>query len=153
MAKLTASVGKRTKIKLDEEGRKIGGGTLVTQAMQDAADAIEAENLIIKEDNTRQVEKAIIKAIATALEEMGLAAERFAKLKCPVDTGRLRNSITHAIEMHLLSGEAYVGTNVEYAQYVELGTSRRAARPFLRPAAEDHSDFYRKIMEKHLKNA
>ena len=35
--------------------------------------------------------------ILTALEACGLQAERYAKLKCPVDTGRLRNSITHTV--------------------------------------------------------
>lgn len=29
-----------------------------------------------------------------------------------------------------------VGTNVEYAAYVEFGTSRQQAQPYLRPAAE-----------------
>ena len=36
-------------------------------------------------------------AIPVALESCGLAAERHAKFLCPVDTGRLRNSITYAV--------------------------------------------------------
>lgn len=36
-------------------------------------------------------------AIAQALEACGVQAERYAKALCPVDTGLLRNSITHAV--------------------------------------------------------
>lgn len=104
----------------------------------------------IRENNTEQIANAINQAVAAALEEIGLAAERFAKRETPVDTGRLRNSITHAIDM----GEeaVYIGTNVEYAPYVELGTHGREGVGFLRHAAEDHGSFYRGILEKHLKN-
>lgn len=45
----------------------------------------------------------------------------------------------------------YIGTNVEYAPYVEMGTSRMRARPFLKPAATEHTEKYRKIMEAALK--
>lgn len=49
--------------------------------------------------------------VSVALETIGLKAEGYAKGYCPVDTGRLRNSISHADD-----GEsAYIGTNVEYA--------------------------------------
>lgn len=104
----------------------------------------------IRENNTEQIANAINQAVAAALEEIGLAAEGFAKRETPVDTGRLRNSITHAIDM----GEeaVYIGTNVEYAPYVELGTHGREGVGFLRHAAEDHGSFYRGILEKHLKN-
>ena len=50
-------------------------------------------------------------AIERILESWGLNAERYAKEKCPVDTGRLRNSITHAKDEKTM----YIGTNVEYA--------------------------------------
>lgn len=41
-----------------------------------------------------------------------------AKSRCPVDTGRLRNSITYKVE----GLEGAVGTNVVYAPYMEVGT-------------------------------
>ena len=84
---------------------------------------------------------------ARALETIGLTAEGYAKLACPVDTGRLRNSISHARD----DEAAYIGTNVEYAPYVELGTSRMKPRPFLTPAAQDHAEEYRDIIEAALK--
>lgn len=99
-------------------------------------------------DNSAEVKEALADAVMRGLEAIGLVAEGHAKELCPVDTGRLRNSISHATE-----GDAvYIGTNVEYAPYVELGTSRMAARPFLRPAAESYGDEYRALMENALKN-
>ena len=98
-------------------------------------------------DNTEQVVSGISDATARALEKIGLVAEGYAKRLCPVDTGRLRNSITHA-----LSGkDVYIGTNVSYGPYIELGTSRRSERPFLRPAATNHADEYRAILEEELR--
>lgn len=57
-----------------------------------------------------------------------------AKRRCPVDTGRLRASITHALERDAGGLVGTVGTDVEYAPFVELGTSRAQAQPYLRPA-------------------
>ena len=88
-------------------------------------------------------------ALARALEKIGLVAEGYAKRLCPVDTSILRNSITHADD-----GEAeYIGTNVEYAPYVELGTSRTRAQPYLKPAVVNHSDEYKKIVEAEMRDA
>lgn len=105
--------------------------------------------LEVRADNRREVADAIDQALAAALEEVGLAAEGFAKRLCPVDTGRLRNSITHVTR----PGEkaVYIGTNVEYGPYVEYGTARQKAQPFLRPAATGHGDTYRAIVEARLR--
>ena len=46
----------------------------------------------------------------------------------------------------------YIGTNVEYSSYVELGTIKMDAQPFLKPAVADHANEYRKIIENELKN-
>ena len=81
--------------------------------------------------------------IEVALEKIGLRAETHAKKYCPVDTGRLRNSISHT-----QSGDsAYIGTNVEYATYVEFGTSKQKPQPYLKPAVTDHIDEYKKIVK------
>ncbi|BDP42923.1 hypothetical protein DAETH_28920 [Deinococcus aetherius] len=50
-----------------------------------------------------------------------------------VDTGRLRQSI---VALKIAPGRWRVGTNVEYAFWLEFGTRRIAPRPFMRPAAE-----------------
>ena len=52
------------------------------------------------------------------LNKACILVENDAKKKCPVDKGQLRNSITHEVE----GTEAAVGTNTEYAPYVEIGT-------------------------------
>lgn len=105
--------------------------------------------LEIREDNAQRIADAIDQALARALEEVGLVAEGYAKKACLVDTGRLRNSITHQVRPSEKS--VYIGTNVEYAPYVELGTSRMKPQPFLRPAAADHEGTYKKIFESELK--
>ena len=48
-------------------------------------------------NNIEEAKKIMHKRILVALEASGLFAERKAKEKCPVDTGRLRNSITHVV--------------------------------------------------------
>ena len=48
-------------------------------------------------DNSELFKKAKSEAINRALESIGQTAERHAKEQCPVDTGLLRNSITHAV--------------------------------------------------------
>lgn len=48
-------------------------------------------------NNIEEAKKIMHKRILVALEASGLYAERKAKEKCPVDTGRLRNSITHVV--------------------------------------------------------
>lgn len=110
-----------------------------------------------------------------ALEAIGLIAERYAKELCRVDTGRLRNSITHATAKYEgavnykdnegktysdakakstpENNAVYIGTNVEYAPYIELGTSKNhGPYPFLQPAAQNHIDEYRRIIESALKD-
>lgn len=109
-------------------------------------------NVTVKfEDNSNKVLSLFDGSTTRGLDAIGATAERYAKKDCPVDTGRLRNSITY--ETRTLSKEVYIGTNVEYGPYVELGTSRMAARPFIRPAASNHPDEYKRLMEDSLKNA
>lgn len=67
-------------------------------------------------DNSKEVSAAIEAAILRGLEKIGLVAEGYAKKLCPVDTGNLRNSITHVVDE---GGDAvYIGTNSEYGAYV-----------------------------------
>ena len=59
----------------------------------------------------RDPEKYTEESIYKALEMIGLKAESYAKMKCPVDTGLLRNSIAHAVSGEVPSiGESYKGT-------------------------------------------
>lgn len=136
------------------------------------------------ESHVDEVVSAADGAIDRALEIIGIKAERYAKARCPVGTvestgikgyrgGTLRNSITHTVqEDHILA----VGTNVEYAPYVELGTgpyfeappsweqfntpkgkgvghSYVRPRPYLKPAIADHLNEYEDVIKNELENA
>ena len=100
-------------------------------------------------DNTDEVLSALERAKNRGLEAIGLTAEGHAKNETPVDTGRLRNSINHATD----DEAAYIGTNVEYAPYVELGARGRKGAHMLQRAATEHTDEYRQLMEDSMKNA
>ena len=101
---------------------------------------------IVVKDNRDEVLNELRSKSEIAMEKVGMVAEGYAKRLCPVDTGNLRNSIAHAVQ----GKTAYIGTNVEYAPYVEMGTSRTRAQPFIKPAASDHSDQYRQIIKSTL---
>ena len=100
-------------------------------------------------DNTDEVLAVLEMAKKRGLEAIGLTAEGYAKKDTPVDTGRLRNSISHETD----DGAAYIGTNVEYAPYVELGARSRQGKHMLQRAATEHTDEYKQIMEDALKHA
>ena len=100
-------------------------------------------------DNTKEVLSAMEKAIERGLEAIGMTAEGHAKKNTPVDTGRLRNSISHATD----DEAAYIGTNVEYAPYVELGSRGRDGKHMLQRAATEHTAEYKKLLEDSMKNA
>lgn len=148
-------MAKRPRGKITEVGRRYAKEHDLSLSRVRGLTDYDVDDLEIIEDNTDIFLREMPIAIARALEEIGLVAEGYAKRLCPVDTGRLRNSITHSVETSSMS--AIIGTNVEYGPYVELGTSRRKAanggRGFLRPAASDHSKTYRDIVKKHLENA
>ena len=65
-------------------------------------------------DNSQRILSAMEKGIKNGLEAIGLTAETYAKKETPVDTGRLRNSISHETDKEAV----YIGTNVEYAAFV-----------------------------------
>ena len=100
-------------------------------------------------DNTDEVLAALKRAKKRGLEAIGLTAEGHAKKETPVDTGRLRNSIAHAVE----SDAAYIGTSTSYAPFVELGARGRKGVHMLQRSASDHTDEYKQLMEDSMKNA
>lgn len=86
-----------------------------------------------------------------ANEIIGGMAEGYAKGYAPVDTGNLRNSISHAARDNYRT--VVIGTNVQYAPYQELGAPNAHVppHPFLRPAIENHRDEYKTVLEHVLK--
>lgn len=75
-------------------------------------------------------------SVGSRLRRTGVRVQNTAKQLCPVDTGRLRSSIQmtdpRQVSADVLS--IRVGSAVNYARYVELGTRYMRARPYLRPA-------------------
>lgn len=87
------------------------------------------------QNNLKKINKKVKTDIEEALTNSALIVERDAKLNAPVDTGRLRSSITHKENNYGNSNlSVEIGTNVQYAQAVEYGTSKQSAQPFLFPA-------------------
>lgn len=72
--------------------------------------------------------------VAKYLAKLAVRVVSAAKRLCPVKTGRLRASIGWRMAKDGLGLLVIVGTNVLYAIFVEMGTWKMAARPFLRPA-------------------
>lgn len=138
----------------------------------------------ITQDNTQEILDGVNAAIEKVLTMIGIKAEKYAKALCPVGTvestgkkgyrgGTLRNSITYEIDIESDGGTVAVGSNVEYAPYVELGTGSYFtvppdwetfkstqgsgsgggyvhARPYLRPAIEDHLGEYADMINSEL---
>lgn len=113
---------------------------------------------------------AIDRAFMRAAEIIGGKMETYAKKLCPVDTGNLRNSITHTTHLENKDVVVYVGSAVEYAPYVELGHTQEVGRyvaaigarlvadyvpgkPYLRPALEDHMGEYKQVLIDELQSA
>lgn len=98
-------------------------------------------------DNKEQVLEALHDQIASALEAIGMDAASTAADYAPVDTGNLKNSISHAVD----GNTVYIGTNVEYAPYQELGTSRGiVGKHFLQHGVTAHSSDYADIIKRYL---
>lgn len=143
----------------------------------------------IKEDHSGEILNAMNISAFKIMTMIGIKAEKYAKGQCPVGTvkstgikgyrgGTLRNSITFQVELTDTGAGVAIGSNVEYAPFVELGTlggfeglppewesfeappskgkakgKGYQAKHFLRDAIQNHLDEYKSIIEKELKNA
>lgn len=120
----------------------------------------------IKVDNTKEILKATDEAIYNALDIIGHKAADYAAGLAPSDTGNLRNSMTSEVSQQ--EKAVYIGTDVEYAPFVEFGHHQQPGRyvpaiekrlvrefvpgkPFLKPAIQNHIDEYKNILETELK--
>ena len=134
----------------------------------------------IEENNIDKILSSVDVACARALMAIGIKAQKYAINLTPVGTpestgkkgyrgGTLRQSITYEVDNETVT----VGTNVEYAPYVELGTGPNFVappeweefdappakgighgyvrpRPFIRPAIADHLPEYENIIKNEL---
>lgn len=76
-------------------------------------------------DNKQEIMQAMKAQVAGWLDAIGEDAASTAANKAPVDTGALKNSISHAVDES--EQKAYIGTNIEYAIWHELGTGKYAS--------------------------
>lgn len=127
--------------------------------------------------NRIEIEKQVEEATKKSLRLVGGQAERFAKEAISdmdaVDTGFCKNSITFALDGEganvdsytddhgekrgYYSGIApvegrnnhcvYIGSNVYYAPYVEFGTTKMRARPFLGSSIENHQSEFERVFK------
>lgn len=81
---------------------------------------------------SRQVMPRARQAMKKALGDISAGAKNHA----PVDTGALRNSISSQTQGNQDFARGEVGPTVNYGGYVERGTSRTRAQPYLRPATD-----------------
>ena len=118
--------------------------------------------------NRKEVLRGSEEAVERGLAAIGMRAVTYTHRPkerggTPVDTGRLRNSIAWATASQGGGGTdapsgggaddrtVIIGTNVEYGEVVEEGTSKRKPAHMLRNALADGSDEYVRIMEAALK--
>jgi HK97 gp10 family phage protein len=81
---------------------------------------------------------------SVAVRKTALDIEADAKTLAPVDTGNLRNSIGSDIQE--LSAE--VGPTASYSAYLEYGTSKMSAQPFMGPAFERRAPGLEQVLGK-----
>lgn len=81
-----------------------------------------------------QISAAIKPAVVNEVKVASFDIEAQAKAKVPVKTGTLRRSIHSVFSNGGLTGT--IGPSVSYGKFVEFGTRRMGARPYMRPAAE-----------------
>lgn len=130
-------------------------------------------------NNSDTVRREFRKKVQLALKLIGEAAVGYATEDSPVDTGRLRNSLTYATATKIgVAGNSganqpqdstprslppdnvvCIGTNVEYAKYVEFNEYANHDPPehgggkahFLRDAVFNHTDEFKNVAETTLK--
>lgn len=123
-------------------------GGLVTEAVQAAMRrALDQSGEEMRNEAIRLIESP--PKTGRIYERRGVSHQASAPGEPPAsDTGQLVNSITIKTDPNSLTVQ--IGTSVEYGQFLEFGTQRMAARPFLRPAMDNMSARVNEIMSREL---
>jgi HK97 gp10 family phage protein len=119
------------------------------------------------------VSAVVTPAVTASVQASGQLIQQAAMAKCPVQTGRLRDSISVEIVEGDRTVSASVGPRgVDYANYVEYGTGRRgaesadagpfpykmswpgmAARAYMRPAVDESRDSILELFASQISTA
>jgi len=97
----------------------------------------------------RKTKKDLREATASAAKKISDQAKRNLTVNKSVVTGTLRRSMTFVFYKRDCYAE--IGTNVEYAPFVEFGTCRMKAKPYLRPAWQKYNPIYVRYLQTKLR--
>jgi HK97 gp10 family phage protein len=100
-------------------------------------------------DLNENVDNEINQALEKGLTAAGIFCVAEAKKKTVVDTGTLRDNTFYEVDKNTV----LIYNLMEYAPYIELGTVRMEARPFLRPAVFNNRKKITDIIAYYLKEA
>lgn len=103
-------------------------------------------NFRLTEDNFDRFRRASKEQRERALDAVGQYAKGEARLRSPVDTGHLRENIEYKSD----DKQAIIGTDVEYGVYVEKGTRKMDAQPYITPAVEENQHNINTLFERYL---
>lgn len=105
--------------------------------------------VVMVKNRLPQMPAEIRATVSTEIERAARAIESGAKQNVPVDTGTLRRSITTQMAGGGLT--AIVAAGTDYGLFVERGTRRMPARPYLIPAFEREVPKLKAAVTKALK--
>lgn len=102
----------------------------------------------VENDHTQEVLKALKDGIRRSLLESGKLVLTSAQAAVPVDTGKLKRSLYSEMKG---DSEVEIGSrNVAYNIYVECGTSKMGAQPYLLPSAVNNEGQIASIFRSNL---
>ena len=114
--------------------------------------AIDKKSFAALKKNLKKFGKLGTDAIEEAILDATKNTHADAVRAVPVDKGRLKDSIHPVItRAKVITGE--VSTNVLYSSYVEFGTQRQKAQPYLWPAFEVHSRMFETYANRAMQKA
>lgn len=99
------------------------------------------------EKNFDLFQKRLQEQMRASLKEIGQFGAAEAQSRAPVDTGELRRSISYVDE----DTQVHIGSPQDYAGYVEEGTSKQKAQPYIKPAIYENTKAISDIVEKNMR--
>ncbi|WP_200415940.1 HK97-gp10 family putative phage morphogenesis protein [Virgibacillus salexigens] len=100
--------------------------------------------------NRKEVKQRMDMAQKLMLEALGKAGEGYVKLNTPVKTGALRGSIAYKTDKTSVSIGSTL-TSEDYPIYIEKGTSKAPAQPYISTGILGNASQLKKIAEANYK--